>query len=179
MAKGSDDLDLSDRQKTRLLSLALNADDQEASPGGEEERGDLLCDILRCPLPNGGFVLDVRSLGTRTSHPTLRFVCGPPIQELLQAPETDVSVLRRIKEYAKVLGTRAESGVEKDVFLAVYFAAIAAAMVSHSERITEHSDDDLAQFFDCFARAPWISTDVAGLFKRAKESRRARSRRGV
>ena len=167
VGKQPHDLNLSDRQKTRLLSIALNTDDQETSPSGEEKRGDLLCDILRRPLPNRGFGFDGRSPGTCTSDLTLPSVCGPPIRELLGASDTDVSVLRRIKEYAKKAGAHVESEVEKDVFLAVYFAAIAAALAFRGERITEHADENLAHFFADFAVAGWMTTDLAGLFDRA------------
>ena len=51
MAKDTDSLDLTDRQKTRLLDLALGPPSPDESPGEDEERGDLLHDLLRCSLP--------------------------------------------------------------------------------------------------------------------------------
>ena len=169
MGKDLDDLNLTDQQKTRLLSFALDARNQEPSRSGDEERGDLLCDILRCPLPAPGSGADLSLAATGAAHSTLRLVQGPPIRDLLGAPETDVSVLRRIKDYAKALGARAESEVEKDVFLAIYFAAIAAARVCQGERITEHTHKDLLRFFGDFVNARWMTTDLTQLFRRVIE----------
>ena len=167
VTKDPQHLDLNDQQKTRLLSLALDADGQDAPASSDDERGDLLCDILRCPLPAQGMKSSACPPPRRRLHSTLSLVHGPPIRALLASPETDVTVLRRIKECAKTLGSRTESDVEEDVFLAIYFAAIAAARVFHGERITDHTDEDLARFLADFAGAEWMTTNLADLFDKA------------
>jgi hypothetical protein len=93
---------------------------------------------------------------------------------LLRDSKTDVAVLQRVKEYAKTLGRNAGSDIEEDVYLAVYFAAIAAALVFRDERITEHSDRDLTHFLNSFAQAAWMPTDLADLL--GKAARRCRTR---
>jgi hypothetical protein len=100
---------------------------------------------------------------------------GPPIGELLQDPKTSVAMLKEIKQYAKAQGSQTASEREKDVFLAIYFAAIAAALVYHRERITEHSHERLTQFFDSFAQAAWVPVDLADLLRRAAGLCRTRS----
>lgn len=162
-----DNLELNDGQKTRLLSLGLEPDRPGAMPDENEQRGDLLCDILRCPLPTDG--QEEPAATAAQSYSPFRSVAGPPLRELLLAPETDIAVFRRIKDYAKTMGKKAGTEVEKDAFLAVYLAAIAAARIFHSDRITEHSDTDLAQFFDFFARRPWMPTILVGLFTEAAQ----------
>jgi hypothetical protein len=167
VTKQPEQLNLNDQQKTKLFSLALDADERAASTSGDEERGDLLCDILRCPLPAQDLEFGACPRTMRRSHSTLSLVYGPPMRDLLDSPETDVSILRRIKEYAKALGSRAELDVEEDVFFAIYFAAIAAARVFHGERITDHTDEDLAGFLADFALAGWMRANLAVLFKKA------------
>lgn len=169
MAKQSDHLNLNDRQKTGLLSLALDANSQEARLSDDERRGDLLCDVLRCPLAGYDSGSDASPDTERSQRSGPPLVCGPSIRELLGTPETDVSILRHIKEYGKALGARARPEVEKDVFLAVYFAAIAAALAFRGERITEHTDKDLSRFFRDFANAEWMTTDLTRLFEKAAE----------
>ena len=95
------------------------------------------------------------------------------MRELLLDPKTEVAVLRRIKEYAKTMGQKAATEIEKDVFLAIYFAAIAAAELLHSQRISEHPDTDLARFLEFFARASWMPTELAGLLSKAAQRPRA------
>lgn len=167
-----DHLNLSDRQKTRLLSLGLEPDRPVPSPNGNEQRGDLLCDLLRCPLPADTAGHDAALLAASKPYGGFRTIVGPPLGELLQDPATDVSTLRRVKERAKALGRDAGDDVRKDVFLAVYFAAIAAAIVFHAQKITKHADRDLSRFLESFAEATWIPADLAGLLARAARCRR-------
>ena len=169
MAKESERLHLSDGQKSRLLGFALDADKPTVPPDENEQRGDLLYDLLRCPLPVREAPCNADVLAANGSHSGLRSVFGPSIRELLQDPKTDVAMLQRVKEYAKTLGRNAGSDVEKDVFLAVYFAAIAAAMVFHGERITEHVNADLARFLMSYARAIWMPPNLVELFVKAGE----------
>lgn len=162
-------LELNDGQKTRLLSLGIESDRPAEMPDGDEQRGDLLCDILRHPLPADG---QAEPAATAVqSYLIFQSVAGPPLRELLLAPETDIAALRRIKEYAKTMGKKAGTDVEKDAFLAVYLAAIAAAKLFHSDRITEHSDMDLTRFLEFFARQPWMPTILVGLFTEAAQCR--------
>jgi len=94
-------------------------------------------------------------------------VAGPPLGELLLDRTADVVVLKCIKEYAKALGKNAKSGIERDVFLAVYFAAIAAARAYHGEHITEHTDANIARFLVHYTSAEWIPSSLRELFRRA------------
>lgn len=175
MAEGMDNWALNDGQKTRLLSLALERDNPAAAPNENEQRGDLLRDILRCALPLETPAPST-AVGLGPSCGGLRTVAGPPIEELLRDRATDLVALQRIKEYAKALGKSAKSGIERDVFAAVYFAAIAAARVFHNERVTEHTDERLVRFFHAFAQAAWIPADLASLLAQAAQHRLADAR---
>jgi hypothetical protein len=173
MAEDTDSLNLTDGQKTRLLQIALSPGEADAPANEDELRGDLLCDILREPLP-AELPERAASFADRAAKPCSTFlaIAGPTLRELLLDSKTDVFMLRRIKEYAKTLGTEAESEVEKDVYLAVYFAAIAAASLFHSQQITEHSDTNVDRFLASFARLSWIPSDLAGLFGDAARNHR-------
>jgi hypothetical protein len=163
-----DNLALNDGQKTRLLSLALERDNPAAAPNEDEQKGDLLRDILRCALP-----LETPAPNTAVGlGPTcggLRTVAAPPLGELLRERTTELVVLQRIKEYAKALGKNAKSGIERDVFLAVYFAAIAAARVSRQECITAHTDEDLTQSLRFYAKVAWMPSNLKDLLVKAAE----------
>ena len=167
VAEGTDNLELNDQQKTRLLSFGLEPDRPAGLPDGDEQRGDLLCDILRGPLPmkrpgHNGACADAGGFCRG-----LRTVAGAPLGELLQNAKTEIAVLRRIKEYAKTRGKGAGSDVEKDVFLALYFAAIAAALVFHDKCVTEHRSRDLSVFLNAFAQARWVPLHISELLRRA------------
>ena len=157
---------LNDRQKTRLLSLALERDGPVAAPNEDEQKGDLLRDILRCALPLETPVPSAAG-ATCPSYSVPRTAAEPSLGELLRDRATDLVALRRIKEYAKALGKNAKSGVERDVFLAVYFAAIAAALAYHEEHITGHLKSDMARFFAYYASADWMPNSLRELLQRA------------
>jgi hypothetical protein len=167
----SDDLqrwDLTDQQRTRLLDLALHSN--EPGPEDQEElKGDLICDLLRTTLPEPEASPQDSDEPASGICPPLRCITGPPIGEVLCAPATSLDTLVAIKQYAKNQGACAESQIRKDVYLAVYFAAIAAAIVSHSVYITDHAQKDLVQFLGFLAKATWMPANLAGLFSRATE----------
>jgi hypothetical protein len=159
---------LNDGQKTRLLSLALERDNPAAAPSEDEQKGNLLRDILRCALPLEAPAPST-DVGLCPPYGGLRAVAGPRLDELLLDRATDLVALKRIKEYAKALGKNAKSGIERDVFLAVYFAAIAAARVSRQECITAHTDEDLTQSLRFYAKVAWMPSNLKDLLVKAAE----------
>ena len=165
VAKDTDSLDLTDQQKTRLLMLALGPPAHSEPASEDEQRGDLLHDILRCSLPLAAKQKQGRDIATSGACQHLRSVVGPPIGELLQDPKTSVDLLTGIKQYAKAQGNRAASEQEKDVFLAVYFAAIAAALAHYGQHITEHADKDLPRFFASFGSVEWVPASLRELLQ--------------
>ena len=109
VAEETEGLNLTDEQKTRLLGLALGAEQPAGAASEDEQRGDLLWDMLRRSLAadrrSGGAV----SLSAGASRQGLRTALGLPLGEVLQDPKTDVSVFRQIKDHAKRLGEQAAS----------------------------------------------------------------------
>ncbi len=168
MAEGTDNLALNDGQKTRLWSLALERDSSTPASNEDEQRADLLRDLLRCALPLEASAPGA-AVGWRPSRGELPRMAGRPLGELLRDRTTDPAVLKQIKEYAKALGKNTKSGIERDVFLAIYLAAIAAARVFHNERITEHTDKILAGFLHLHAQTVWMPADLAVLLARAAQ----------
>lgn len=167
----SDILNLNDRAKRHLLGIGLEPEKPATSFDGNERRGDLLCDILRSPLPMESAERIASS--PRVANPALAFrsVTGPPLRELLLDPKTEVSVLRRVKEYAKTMGQKATTEVEKDVYLAIYFAAIAAAWAYHGARITRHSDTEVGQFLVHYVSVKWVPSSLQQVFQKANQGR--------
>ncbi len=91
------------------------------------------------------------------------------MRTLLLAPQSDLVVLENVKDHAKELGTRAGSDIEREVALALYFAAIAAALLHHKTKISEHPWKHLEQSFRTLSRRPWIPADLLQLFTTAAD----------
>ena len=169
MDKKSRDFDLNRSQKSRLLSLGISSKPHKQSTDKVERKEDMLYDVLMRTLPVEPLVVEsLPSVIKGLSH-RLHSLAGQPIVELLKNPATDIDTIRKIKQYAKESGTATDSEDKKDVFLAVYYAAIASALIFHNQKITQHSYSDLQHFFSSFVQNDWILDELVSLFSRAQE----------
>ena len=167
MNEKSQDFDLNRHQKSRLLSLGVGSKSRKPCTDTVEKKEDMLYDILIRTLPIEPLVVESLPSVIKGLSSRLHSLAGQPIGELLKNPATDIDTIRKIKQYAKESGTATDSEDEKDVFLAVYYAAIASALIFHNEKITQHSYNDLEQFFSSFMEKDWIIEEIKGLFRKA------------
>ena len=168
MDNESQEFDLNRYQKSRLLSLGLGSNPHELSTDKVEQKADMLYDVLTRTLPVDPSVVNSLPDVVRGLSSGLHSLAGLPIGDLLQDPTTDITIFKRIKQYAKDSGTSTSSETESDVFLAVYYAAIASALLFKHEKITEHSNKDLERFFSSFTEKDWVIEEIKGLFHGAQ-----------
>lgn len=166
MAEESEKIELGAKQKTELLKFGLKAAAEDRED--EEYKADLLYDILNHPLQVDGPAINMLPAPLRGLSRKIRPIAGAPLIELLTRSDTSISTIEAIKEYAKESGTTGNSEDKNDVFLAVYYAAIASALLFHNKRITQHSYKDLEQFFSLFTEKDWILEEIKGLFRKAR-----------
>jgi hypothetical protein len=88
--------------------------------------------------------------------------------DLLLAPGTELAVVKCLKEYGKWLVRQATGKEERAAGTAIYYAAIAAAIVFHQERITELPSATLRESFAEMLKEPWIPQELKDLFHRAR-----------
>ncbi|MFC1633571.1 hypothetical protein ACFL5Z_01905 [Planctomycetota bacterium] len=169
MDNGTDDFDLTQEQKSRLLKLGRRSKSHEWIADGKQRKTDVLYDVLNCPLPLEPSVVNSLPSVVRGLSSRLYSLAGRPIGNLLQDSATDITTIVRIKEYAKEAGTSADSEEESEVFLAVYYAAIASALLFHNQKITQHSYSDLERFFYSFTKEKWVLNELRELFQKAQE----------
>ncbi len=159
---------LSSDQLARLWSVGLDCT-QECGPTDRDQRRDLLLDHLARSLPPDPALLEVLPQILSRLCQKLRPFSGESLRTLLLAPQSDLVVLENVKDHAKELGTRAGSDIEREVALALYFAAIAAALLHHKTKISEHPWKHLEQSFRTLSRRPWIPADLLQLFTTAAD----------
>ena len=160
--------ELNIEQSTNLLKLALESNQNEKTQ--ERDRTELLLDILASKLPINPALLESLPDVLRSLSEELQSVSGLPLGKLLQNYKTKTTLLRRIKDFGKELGTSANDEIERDVALAIYFAAIAGALVFHNVKISEYSYKQLEQSFETLSKHPWIPPNLAGIYKKACKS---------
>lgn len=169
MDSKSQNFDLTQDQKSRLLKLGCRSKSHERSPDNKQRKTDMLYDVINGPLPVDPSLVNSLPVVVRGLSSRLRSLAGERIGNLLQNPATDITTITRIRQYAKESGTSTDSEDTREIFLAVYYAAIASALLFHNEKITQHSYADLEKFFYSFLKSDWILDELVSLFTRAQK----------
>ena len=95
---------------------------------------------------------------------------GKSIAEAIGDPKTDLGTLREIKEHYKDKSFSADSKRKRYAATAIYFAAIAHALVFHNQKkISEYSLDKIYQSLNKIAANSWITGDLKNLYTKAQE----------
>lgn len=134
----------------------------------EQESANRLRERLRSPIPMEEFAVESlqEALG-RVRQAVLPLV-GMPVSDLLLNPGTSLTALVTLKNCAKKLAARQRRpGAEYDMMLALYFAAIASALVFHRQRISSHTDESLTTSFSAIKDWPWMAWELSELFTKA------------
>jgi len=167
---------LSHEKLARLWEVGEDTPADQDRPTAEQKKAELLCDLLAEPLP-----LDPTA--TRTLPEALSLVLeqfrpltGCSVGDLLLDPESDPSVVWQIKDQYKEKAQSCSSELEREAATVIYYAAIANALLFHEEsllrddKITTFSYKELNEHFSRLLSIPWLTSDLVGLFKRARES---------
>ena len=167
MEESSKKFDLNVEQSANLFRLCLHPDQEGTDKAEEKNRASVLLDVLESKLPVNPALLESLPPVLQALSEELKSVSGLPLGDLLQGSRTKIAVIRRIKDFAKELGNSAKDKIERDVALAVYFAAIADALIFHDARISQYSYEQLAQSFETLSEHDWITPSLEILYREA------------
>ena len=95
---------------------------------------------------------------------------GPPIGDLLFGPSTELPTLRIVKEYGKQLARAATVPTQQAAATAIYYGAIAAALVWHHRALTHHSGPELENAFGMLEAKPWMEPRLKALLGQARKA---------
>jgi len=156
-------------QLAKLWSIGSDVKNSRADLNEDQVRSELLHDMLAGKLPLEQAIAQTlpRVLGQLCED--IKPFTGNSLGVLLYSPETDLHVIKKIKDYAKGLSRNIKSDAEHDVIAMVYYAAIAGALVNHAQRITSFSYERLSHVFGSMLEPKWITPDLATLFQKARE----------
>jgi len=160
---------LTSDQLAKLWSIGSDCDREHRSADTDQKRRDLLLDHLAGSLPPDQALIALlpEILGHLCQQ--LRPFSGESLHSLLLDPKVDILVLERIKDQAKELGEAVKSDVEREVALALYFAAIAGGLVYHGTKISQHPWKHLEQSFNTLSSRAWVPADLLQLFTQAAD----------
>ena len=120
------------------------------------------------PLLDAAVADDLQVIFERLLH-HLSPLRGKTLGDAILEEETDLQTVKMIKDYGKKLAGRKHSGIEHDIAVTIYFAAIASALLFHSKRITSYAYKDLARDFEMLMNKPWMAPEIATHLSRAKK----------
>ena len=160
---------LNDEQTTRLLKLGLNDSEVATHQDPENERKELVSDMLCSKLPVDRMLMKELPVLVKSLSDELEAISGSSVRECLFNPETKASFLRHVKDYARDSGHSAYDKAQGEVAKVVYFAAIAAALLHHGVKISGHSYHDLKSSFGLCSQQNWIPNDLKEFFIKAKD----------
>jgi hypothetical protein len=168
MSERSKTFGLSPEKIAELLRMGTEEYDH-AKASAEQKKAELLVDRLAELLPLDSAIMkllpDISSLLTGV----MGECGGESIGDLLQNPEVGISVLRKIKNYNNDLSKCAESKIERDIAVVLYYGSIASALVFHNKRISRFSYKNLERSFSSLVGKSWITTELVRLFTKARE----------
>jgi hypothetical protein len=169
MDKRPTTLGLSPDKLAGLWNIGFDTEEAKKSDDSDSKKTEILRDLLAGSLPT--LLPKVKSRLKEPTHQksVVNFLTDAPIEKLLQNPETDIVLLRKVKNHGKKLSERAQSKEEYQVANTAYYAAIASALVFHDRRITSFSYKDLQKYLHRLSEEKWIPESLRNLFKRACE----------
>jgi hypothetical protein len=158
---------LSPRQLIRLLAIGRKGGDAPIGASVSKTPAEILGGILSSTLP-----LDPDSPNSLpvvldwTGRKVLS-ASGRKIGDLLAEPKTDLEVLRGLKEYGKTLASGTSAKAKQAASTAIYYAAIASALVFHNRRITQLSKEKLRAAYSKLQEKASDFPEIQNLFRKA------------
>jgi len=167
MKKEPSSFDLSPEKLAQLWSVGSDIDQGDGAVSHEQRKAELLRDWLATTLPLDQTAVKSRpGIGSHVREHLMPFA-GDSIDSLLRDPQTAVLTFKKIKGSSKKVVEAAESEVEHDAAVVIYYAAIASALVFHGRRITTFSYADLADSFSTLLEDNWLTPNLVRLLKKA------------
>lgn len=156
-------------QLAQILKVCANTDREKKEIAPDQQKAELLQDLLSETLISG-------SLKGSPLREELTHICrisgllaSETIRNLLCSPQTDIELIEKTREHGKKLSKSASSTVEHDTANAIYFAAIASALIFHDTKITKFSYQELNNSLEAFSKFDWISPNLLSLFEKASK----------
>ncbi len=151
----------------RLLALGQQGGSETANPRHTSILSELLWEVLSSDLPLDPTSPDSLPVVLNWPSHEVLAVSGQTMGELLLDSGTDLAVIKTLKNYAKELVHRGPQGSKQTVVTAIYYAAIANALVFHQLRITRYSYRTLEEAYTKLEQKSWISSELKELFQKA------------
>lgn len=146
------------------LSRMLSIQPESLGLWDESELADLLRHQLDAPL-----LFDLGRLGQGLKAERSPGGIGS-FRELLRHPDPPIDLLVLTKEFGKSGAAHPDSPVPAEVGTALYYGAIAAALVRLHRRITTMGDADLMKGLQWGLQQSWVDPEMHRLFSMGEQA---------
>jgi hypothetical protein len=177
MDKSSSTFGLSAEKLADLLKIGSDTGRAEDRADTESRKARLLRGWLSARLPLDAVLVESLPRILERVCRQLQPLAHESFGKLLQDPQADIEPIKKIKDYSKRLVKSAKSDAEHEAAAAIYYAAIANALLFHERRITKLSYEHLEDTFLQLSQSSWISPELVGLFKKARRLCKAKAKR--
>lgn len=152
-----------------LLAVASQRGGAAEQPGEAQAWREVLEARLSAPLALETDMVDSVPAVLACPCRELAPLAGRSLGDVLTHADTSLAALRLLKDYGKALALRWEEGSEHAVAIAIYYAAIAAALTYHGQRTASCSLRRLGRAMGLLAAAPWMTPAIAKLLSGARQ----------
>ena len=155
--------------ETLIELLGIGAEIEPAAQTDDTSRAEQLEMMLDSKLPIEPSLLKSVPEFIRQNKEVTDFLAGNTIGQMLVDSQTDIYLVRKIKEYGKKRSTSEIKPHQRDAAIVIYYAAIANALVYHEVRITASGHEDLDSGLALLLEKAWLDSALAELFKKARQ----------
>jgi hypothetical protein len=154
---------------SHLWRIGKDIPQQEEDFDEEQRKSELLQTQLSESLPlEAGIQHLLPDILTAVCRKFKPFI-GCSTKDLLLNPETDLLIVKTIKDLHKKRAESAVSRFQQDVATVVYYAAISSALVYHNIKITKFSYKVLRATLSELNQNKWLTKDLNVLFGTAQD----------
>jgi hypothetical protein len=158
---------LSPEKLSRFLAIGLEHSNNQDGPHLEETSDQAVQRILNAKLSDVSSIRDslpeILNRLPNTAPPAADQTMGAALVDR----RTPLALIETLKDHCKSLVRQAPSKDEQAAASAVYYAAIANALVFHKHKITQHSYEKLQKAFAVLEQKAWVPSDLKDLFEKA------------
>ena len=162
-------LGLSPAKLARLLGITLDSGSGEVGENSTQNTSELIQAHLAGTLPFDTTVIEELPAIIGRLRNDLIAHAGKTLGGVLTDPESDLDTIKKVRQHAKKMASRRNSKAKHAVAIAIYFAAIANALIFHETKITTHSYESLKASFGDLAVKQWMPDELVRLFTKASK----------
>jgi len=155
-------------QMAGLFSVGSDDPDPEDQDSNNERMARLLQEQLTCTLPQGSLFCDALLMVMERQGWDLNSLAGQSLGQLLLDAQSDVELLKTIKDSSKALLRDLDSHADSALATVTYYAALASALVHRAQKISQYSFAELSESFTQLTEKQWMAKDLVALYSQAQ-----------